>query len=246
MVQHGTFFQYPIGTRRGLGPPHVQYPRHRDENRRRVRGERRNLHRADRSHAGHEDETAVKIELTRKEDFLSATPRHSMEIWIKTGAKKDGTLIAMQAKIKVDTGAYAYFGPNTTSNAVILITGPYRIPNVLTEGFCAYTNKISCGPCRGPGAPQVHFAGETQLDKIARKLGMDPVELRMKNAYKANDLTATGQVLTEGGYQEALVELKKYMEERLTVLPGADEGKTLGVGVAGGFWGMEGSARARP
>ena len=182
----------------------------------------------------------VKIELTRKEDFLSATPRHSMEIWIKTGAKKDGTLIAMQAKIKVDTGAYAYFGPNTTSNAVILITGPYRIPNVLTEGFCAYTNKISCGPCRGPGAPQVHFAGETQLDKIARKLGMDPVELRMKNAYKANDLTATGQVLTEGGYQEALLELKKYMEERLTVLPGADEGKTLGVGVAGGFWGMGG------
>jgi CO/xanthine dehydrogenase Mo-binding subunit len=182
----------------------------------------------------------VKIELTRKEDFLSATPRHSMEIWIKTGAKRDGTLVAMQAKIKVDTGAYAYFGPNTTSNAVILITGPYRIPNVLTEGFCAYTNKISCGPCRGPGAPQVHFAAETQLDKIARKLGMDPIELRLKNAYRANDLTATGQVLSEGGYQEALVQLKKYMEEHLTVLPGIDEGKTLGVGVAGGFWGMGG------
>lgn len=182
----------------------------------------------------------VKIELTRKEDFLSATPRHSMEIWIKTGAKRDGTLVAMQAKIKVDTGAYAYFGPNTTSNTVILVTGPYRIPNVLTEGFCAYTNKISCGPCRGPGAPQVHFAAETQLDKIARKLGVDPIEIRMKNAHKATDLTATGQVLTEGGYQEALVQLKKYMEEHLTVLPGIDEGKTLGVGVAGGFWGMGG------
>ena len=182
----------------------------------------------------------VKIELTRQEDFLSATPRHAMEIWIKTGAKKDGTLVAMQARIKVDTGAFAYFGPNTTSNAVILITGPYRIPNLLNEGICAYTNKISCGPCRGPGAPQVHFAAETQLDKIARKLGMDPIELRMKNAFKANDLTATGQVLTEGGYQEALVQLKKYMEEHLTVLPGIDEGKTLGVGVAGGYWGMGG------
>jgi putative selenate reductase molybdopterin-binding subunit len=182
----------------------------------------------------------VKIELTRREDFLSATPRHAMEIWIKTGAKKDGTLVALQARIKVDTGAYAYFGPNTTSNAVILITGPYRIPNLLTEGICAYTNKISCGPCRGPGAPQVHFAAETQLDKIARKLGMDPIELRMKNAFIANDLTATGQVLTEGGYQEALVQLKKYMEEHLTVLPGIDEGKTLGVGVAGGYWGMGG------
>ncbi len=182
----------------------------------------------------------VKIELTRKEDFLSATPRHSMEIWIKTGVKKDGTLVAMQAKIKVDTGAYAYFGPNTTSNAVILITGPYRIPNLLTEGICAYTNKISCGPCRGPGAPQVHFASETQLDKIAHTLGIDPIELRMKNATKANDLTATGQVLTEGGYLEALAQLKKYMGEHLTVLPGADEGKAFGVGVAGGFWGMGG------
>jgi CO/xanthine dehydrogenase Mo-binding subunit/aerobic-type carbon monoxide dehydrogenase small subunit (CoxS/CutS family) len=182
----------------------------------------------------------VKIELTRQEDFLSATPRHAMQIWIKTGVKKDGTLLAMQAKIRVDTGAYAYFGPNTTSNAVTLITGPYRIPHLLTEGICVYTNKISCGPCRGPGAPQVHFAAETQMDKIARKLGMDPVELRIKNAFKANDLTATGQVLTEGGYQEALVQLKKYMEEHLTVLPGTDEGKAFGVGVAGGFWGMGG------
>ncbi len=183
----------------------------------------------------------VRIELTRQEDFLSATPRHSMEIWIKTGAKKDGTLVARQARIKVDTGAFAFFGPNTTSNAVLLIHGPYNIPNVLLEGTCAYTNKISCGPCRGPGAPQVHFAAETQLDQIARKLGMDPIELRMKNASKTNDLTAIGQVLTEGGYQDALAQLKKYMEEHLTVLPEVDEGKALGIGVAGGFWGMGGA-----
>ena len=182
----------------------------------------------------------VRIEMTRQEDFLSATPRHAMQISIKTGVKKDGTLLAMQARIHVDTGAYAYFGPNTTSNAVLLVTGPYRVPHLSIEGICAYTNKISCGPCRGPGAPQVHFAAETQMDRIAAKLGMDPIELRMKNALKANDLTATGQVLTEGGYQEALAQLKKYMGEHLTVLPGADEGKALGVGVAGGFWGMAG------
>ena len=182
----------------------------------------------------------VKIELTRKEDFLSATPRHAMEISIKTGVKKDGTLLAMEAQIKVDTGAYAFFGPNTTSNAVLLITGPYSIPHLSIEGICVYTNKISCGPCRGPGAPQVHFAAETQMDKIARKLGIDPIELRVKNALKANDLTATGQVLTEGGYQEALLQLKKYMEEHLTVLSGTDEGKAFGVGMAGGFWSIAG------
>jgi len=150
-----------------LGPPHVQYPRHGDENRRRVRGKGEISIEPIAAMLAMKTKRPVKIELTRKEDFLSATPRHSMEIWIKTGAKKDGTLIAMQAKIKVDTGAYAYFGPNTTSNAGDSHHRPYRIPNVLTEGFCAYTNKISCGPCRGPGAPQVHFAGETQLDKIA-------------------------------------------------------------------------------
>jgi CO/xanthine dehydrogenase Mo-binding subunit/aerobic-type carbon monoxide dehydrogenase small subunit (CoxS/CutS family) len=182
----------------------------------------------------------VKIEMTRQEDFLSATPRHAMQIWIKTGAKKDGTLLGIEARIHVDTGAFAYFGPNTTSNAVLLVTGPYRVPNLSIEGICAYTNKISCGPCRGPGAPQVHFATETQMDKIAAKLGMDPIELRMKNALKANDLTATGQALTEGGYQEALGQLKKYMGDHITVLPGADEGKAFGVGVAGGFWGMAG------
>jgi CO/xanthine dehydrogenase Mo-binding subunit len=122
----------------------------------------------------------------------------------------------------------------------VLITGPYHIPNLSIEGICVYTNKISCGPCRGPGAPQVHFAGETQMDRIARKLGMDPIELRMKNALKKDDLTATGQVLTEGDYKDALVQLKKSMEEHLTVLPVTDEGKALGVGVAGGFWGMAG------
>ncbi|MDI7261314.1 MAG: molybdopterin-dependent oxidoreductase [Thermodesulfobacteriota bacterium] len=182
----------------------------------------------------------VKIELTRQEDFLSATPRHSMEISIKTGVKRDGMLLAKQALIKVDTGAYAYFGPNTTSNVALLITGPYNIPNLSIEGICVYTNKISCGPCRGPGAPQAHFAAETQMDRIASKLGMDPIELRMKNALKANHLTATGQVLTEGGYQETLAQLKKYMEKHLTVLPEVDETKTLGVGVAGGWWGMAG------
>ena len=182
----------------------------------------------------------VKLEMSRKEDFLAATPRHAMEISIKTGVKRDGTLLARQAEIRVDTGAYAYFGPSTTSNATLLMSGPYNIPNLSIEGICAYTNKISCGPCRGPGAPQVHFAAETQMDRIATKLGMDPIELRMKNALKANDLTATGQVLTEAGYQEALVQLKKYMEEHLTVLPVTDEGKAVGVGVAGGFWGMAG------
>jgi CO/xanthine dehydrogenase Mo-binding subunit/aerobic-type carbon monoxide dehydrogenase small subunit (CoxS/CutS family) len=182
----------------------------------------------------------VQLEMSRRDDFLSANPRHSMEIHIKTGVKKDGTLLARQAVIKVDTGAYAYFGPNTTSNAALLITGPYSIPNLLIEGICAYTNKISCGPCRGPGAPQAHFAAETQLDRIARKLNMDPIALRMKNALKENDSTATGQVLDYTGYREALTQLQASMEKHFRDLKVTDRGKAVGIGVAGCFWGMPG------
>jgi len=183
---------------------------------------------------------AVKLEMSRKDDFLSATPRHSMEITVKTGARKDGTLMARQALIKVDTGAYAYFGPSATSNATMLIAGPYRIPNLLLEGICAYTNKISCGPCRGPGAPQTHFAGETQLDRIARELNMDPVELRLKNALTENDTTATGQVLGYVGYRDALLGLQKAMKSCIDVPKGENNGKAVGIGMAGGLWGMPG------
>jgi len=181
----------------------------------------------------------VKLVMSIEEEFLSSYPRHAMEIYVKTGVKKDGTLHARQAHVRADTGAYAFFGPNATSQAMLLVAGPYNIPNLFIEGICAYTNKLSCGPCRGPGAPQAHFASETQLDRIARKLGIGPFELRLKNAVQANDSTATGQVLPNGGYKESLMELRKHMEGHFRTLP-VDEGKALGVGVAGAFWGMPG------
>jgi CO/xanthine dehydrogenase Mo-binding subunit len=183
----------------------------------------------------------VKVEMTRQEEFVSGNPRHAMEISIKTGVKKDGTLLARQARIKSDTGAYAYFGPLATTTAMNLVSGPYSIPNVFVEGLCVYTNKISCGPCRGPGAPQALLAGEVQLDRIARKLGIDPIDLRRKNGLKANDSTAAGQVLTEGGYDEVLSALKEYLEKHPGLLPQEDEKKAFGIGLAGGFWGMGGA-----
>lgn len=183
----------------------------------------------------------VKIQMSRRDDFLSATPRHSMEISLKTGVKNDGTLLARKAEIRVDTGAYAYFGPNTTSNTALLIAGPYEIKNLFIEGICVYTNKISCGPCRGPGAPQAHFAGESQLDRIARELAIDPIELRLKNALKDGGSTATGQVLGRVGYQQTLRRLQASLKEQLSDLPPTDEKeKAFGVGIAGCFWGITG------
>jgi CO/xanthine dehydrogenase Mo-binding subunit len=183
---------------------------------------------------------AVKLETSRKEDFLSANPRHSMEITVKTGVKKDGILMARQAVVKSDTGAYAYFGPTATSNATVFVAGPYRIPNLLIEGICAYTNKISCGPCRAPGSPQAHFAGETQLDRIARELDMDPIELRLKNALREKDMTPTGQVLDYVGYRDVLSQLQRAVKEHLSEQKEAEKDKAFGMGVAGGFWGMPG------
>ena len=141
--------------------------------------------------------------------------------------------------MRVDAGAFAYFGPNVTSQAMLLLAGPYNIPNLSIEGTCAYTNKMNFGPCRGPGAPQAHFAAETQMDRIARALGMDAIELRLKNAAKAGDSTATGQVLKDGGYRESLIALREHMKEHFTGLQ-ADDGKALGIGVAGVLWGMSG------
>lgn len=182
----------------------------------------------------------VKLAMTRRDDFLMANPRHSMQITIKTGVKKDGTLLARQAVVKVDTGAYAYFGPPTTSNAAVFMAGPYRVPNLHIEGICAYTNKISCGPCRGPGAPQAHFAVETHLDRIARELDLDPFELRLKNALDEKDSIATGQVLGYVGYREALLRLKSAVDSYRSDLEKGRDDQAIGVGIAGGFWGMAG------
>lgn len=183
---------------------------------------------------------AVKLEMTREEDFVSGNPRHSMEITVKTGVKKDGTFLARQAVVKVDTGAYAYFGPTSTSNATVLMTGPYRVPNVHIEGICAYTNKMSCGPCRAPGAPEAHFAVETHLDRIARDLHMDPFELRLKNALDEKDSTATGQTLGYVGYRDVLLRLRdaagSYRRDRKET----HGDKAIGIGMAGAFWGMAG------
>ncbi|MFH1489232.1 MAG: molybdopterin cofactor-binding domain-containing protein, partial [Pseudomonadota bacterium] len=180
---------------------------------------------------------AVKLEMDRGGEFLSANPRHSMEISVKTGVKKDGTLMARQAVIKSDTGAYAYFGPSATSNATVFIAGPYRIPHLLIEGICAYTNKISCGPCRAPGAPQAHLAGETQLDRIARELDMDPIELRLKNAFREKDTTPTGQVLGYVGFRDTLLQMQRAMKEHLGERKEGEKDTAYGVGVASGYWG---------
>jgi CO/xanthine dehydrogenase Mo-binding subunit len=113
--------------------------------------------------------------------------RHAAQVRIKTGFKNDGTLTAREAEIYLDTGAYDDNGPAVTIRAATRVLGPYRIPNILTHAYSVYTNSGSAGSFRAIGAPQVIFAGESQMDIAAARLGIDPAELRYKNLLKKGE-----------------------------------------------------------
>ncbi|MBI2881920.1 MAG: xanthine dehydrogenase family protein molybdopterin-binding subunit [Candidatus Tectomicrobia bacterium] len=146
----------------------------------------------------------VKIVLTREEEFISGHPRHPFLLEYKTGAKKDGRIIAREARFIVDSGAYATHGPGVMGAAITHGRGPYAIPNVRIEASLVYTNKLPFGGYRGYGSPQTHFAGESQMDDLAKELGMDPIGLRMKNAITEGQRLATGQPLRHTAYKETL------------------------------------------
>ena len=113
--------------------------------------------------------------------------RHSIKCQVKTGVKKDGTLVAKQAEIFLNTGAYAETGPTVAGRTLTRILGPYRYPNLKINAYCVYTNTVSAASFRSIGGPQTAWATESQMDIIADKLGIDPVELRRKNLVKKGE-----------------------------------------------------------
>jgi 4-hydroxybenzoyl-CoA reductase alpha subunit len=131
----------------------------------------------------------VKITYTREEEFTATSRRHPMVIDLKTGVKKDGTLTAMQCNIIADGGAYFHTGPVVMYLAGAFLVTLYRLPNVRYSGIRVFTNNIPSGPQRGHGAVQPRFAAESQLDMIAEELGIDSVDIRLKNALHPGDIT---------------------------------------------------------
>ncbi|MGC1349477.1 MAG: xanthine dehydrogenase family protein molybdopterin-binding subunit [Xanthobacteraceae bacterium] len=154
----------------------------------------------------------VKLVLSRVEDFEIVRSRHPARVIMKTGAKKDGTLLAREANIFLDGGAYADESPTVLSFAVLMARGPYRIPHLRSRGLVVYTNKLKASAFRGFGNPQVTFAGESQIDRIAEQLGIHPVELRLRNAVDAGDSWAGGQTLPACGLRECLTKLRDAVE----------------------------------
>jgi xanthine dehydrogenase D subunit len=135
----------------------------------------------------------VKIVYSREESFFGHVHRHPAKLRYEHGATRDGKLVYMEARIVLDGGAYASASPAVVGNASSLSVGPYEIPNVNVLAVALYSNNPSCGAMRGFGAVQACFAYETQLDKLAAALEMDPVELRQINAVSQGSYLPTGQ-----------------------------------------------------
>jgi CO/xanthine dehydrogenase Mo-binding subunit len=155
--------------------------------------------------AAHKTKRAVKYIYTREESFLATAKRHPFIIYYRTGAQKDGRLMAVEADILMDTGAYASSGPAVVSRAGIHAVGPYEVPNVRVTCRGVYTNNPVAGAMRGFGVPEVVFAHESQMDIIASELVIDPYRIREKNILREGSRTITGQPLkTSVGMEETL------------------------------------------
>ncbi|HZS78177.1 MAG TPA: xanthine dehydrogenase family protein molybdopterin-binding subunit [Ktedonobacteraceae bacterium] len=145
----------------------------------------------------------VKIVLSRYEEWLTLN-RHPATIQVKLGAQADGTLVAKRVVCWVDTGAYADCGPGVAQKMGYAAVGPYRIPHVWVDSHCIYTNLPPNGAYRGYGAMQAVWASERTMDLLAAKLGMDPLEIRLKNVLVDGDQFCTGEVMHDVHFIECL------------------------------------------
>ena len=140
----------------------------------------------------------VKIIWSREESIIGHHKRHPYVIRTKWGADGQGKLVAAQVELVADGGAYAYTSTKVLGNATLMCTGPYEIPHVKVDAYSVYTNNIPAGAFRGFGGPQAAFAAETQMNRLAEALGMDPVELRLRNVLRDGSLLSVGTPLPKG------------------------------------------------
>lgn len=179
----------------------------------------------------------VRLVLTRSEDMLASNPAPRSRITLKLGARKDGTLVAMQGRLIFETGAYS--GASAILGGIIA-SSTYRCPNSDLRCYEVMTNKVGVGAYRAPNAPQATFALEALVDELCQQLGMDPLAFRLKNGLKEGDSTIDGRKWRRIGLLECLekVEEVPLWTKRLTskTPPAGLEGWKIGVGLAAGGW----------
>jgi CO/xanthine dehydrogenase Mo-binding subunit len=140
----------------------------------------------------------VKIIWSREESIIGHHKRHPYILRTRWGANKDGKLLAARVEVIADGGAYAYTSTKVLGNATLMCTGPYDIPNVSVDSYAVYTNNLPNGAFRGFGGPQGAFEAETQMNRLAEKLGLDPIELRRRNVLGEGSLLSVGTPLPKG------------------------------------------------
>jgi len=168
--------------------------------------------------AAMETKRAVKLTYSREESMIAQSKRHPFIIRMKTGVTKKGYLTACQVEVIGDTGAYASSGLAVVHKGMYHCTGPYNVGNVKGVAYTVYTNNTYAGAMRGFGATQMAFAYESQMDILARKLGIDPIQFRLQNAYEIGSTTPNSQILTNS------VRVKETIE-RAVEIAGWKEGR---------------------
>jgi CO/xanthine dehydrogenase Mo-binding subunit len=178
----------------------------------------------------------VRLATTVSEELTASHPRQPTIISLKTGLRRDGTIVAREGRIIFDAGAFAGSSPAVTSVATLVLAGPYKIPHLRLEGCAVYTNKANFGSFRAPSGPQACFATESHMDNIARKIGLDPLALRLRNLVQEGDTSLTGQVLTD-------VSIRRVLERAAAAIDwGKPAGPNRGKGLACSWWTVTGGS----
>jgi len=191
----------------------------------------------------------VRCVYTREESFASTTKRHAFEIRGRLGAARDGRITGLRLDMTADSGAYASAGKFIITRAAVSGSGPYEIPDVWLGGQAVYTNNTMAGAMRGFGAPQSTFALESLMDDLARRLGIHPIELRLRNALRPGSMLPTGfRVGEETAVAEVLEAIRPHYDEAVrrarAFRPSGDLRR--GVGVASMWFGIGSTGGERP
>jgi 4-hydroxybenzoyl-CoA reductase alpha subunit len=173
----------------------------------------------------------VRIVVSQQEVLFAYRQRHPTVIDLKTGLKKDGTILALEAQIIADGGAYLSIGALSLYLMCAFFCMPYRLPHMRAKGYRVYTNTQPSCAMRGHGVPQSRFAAEVQLDIAAKEMGLDPVDVRLKNALKPGEETPNGFKITSCGLAESIVEAEKIIDRWRKQRPKEDHRKRRGIGI---------------
>lgn len=181
----------------------------------------------------------VKIVCTREEEFSFTRRKHPMIYKLKSGVKKDGTLMAITGEVIADGGAYCSYGPTVVAAAIMRIFMVYKIEHFHIMGFRAYTNNPVCGAIRGFGGVQSGFAFESHMDMLARGIGMDPVEFRLKNATDPDTMTVNKLIISSNGLKECIKQAASASDWKNKYNKRQDAARGIGIAIAADVMGSK-------